>query len=207
MTNNIDKQKSIEVELRGPISKEDIKKIEQFFSQNGVLKAIKDRVLIDYTTEGIEERKKDIRLRATNGISEIIIKLGKWGGEETRKEISVITGKGEFDKLVQVFGIIGLIKGVLCVRKSKVYDYKGIEFAFVEVPNHSFYFEAEKLIGDNDSKESAIKEIREVCQELNLSLFGEEEFFNYVQILNNEVNEIFDFNNYHENYFKDRFGI
>lgn len=205
MINN--KQKDIEVELRGPVSGESIKKVEEFLSQNGKFKKSKDRVLIDYTSEGVEEREKDVRLRSTNGIPEIIVKLGKWGGEEARKEISVVVNRGDFDKLVQIFGIIGLTEGILCVRKSKVYDYKGVEFAFVEVPNHSFYFEAEKLIKDGDNKESAIMEIREVCRELGLSLFGEKEFFDYVQLLNKEANEVFDFSNYRENYFKDRFGI
>lgn len=119
----------------------------------------------------------------------------------------MVANEGDFDKLVQIFGIVGLTKGVLCVRKSKVYDYKGVEFAFVEVPNHSFYFEAEKLIKDSDNKENAIREIREVCRELGLSLFSEKEFFDYVQLLNNEVNEVFDFINYREDYFKNRFGI
>ncbi len=200
-------QKNIEVELRGPVSIEDVKKVEEFLSQNGKFKTSKDRVLIDYTSDGIKEREKDVRLRSTNGIPEIIVKLGKWGGEEARKEISVVANKGDFDKLVQIFGIIGLTEGVLCVRKSRVYDYKGVEFAFVEVPNHSFYFEAEKLIKDSDNKENAIRETKEVCQELGLRLFSEKEFFDYVQLLNNEVNEVFDFINYREDYFKNRFGI
>ena len=41
MTNNIDKQENIEVELRGPISNEDAKRVEEFLSQNGAFKISK----------------------------------------------------------------------------------------------------------------------------------------------------------------------
>lgn len=84
MINNSE-QKNIEVELRGPVSIEDVKKIEEFLSRNGKFRTSKDRVLIDYTSEGIKERERDIRLRSTNGIPEIIVKLGKWGGRRNKK--------------------------------------------------------------------------------------------------------------------------
>lgn len=203
--------KNIEVELRGLISKEKVSELEKIFQKNGRFKEVKNRVLIDYSTylqnEGIENRTKDIRLRVTNKIPEIIVKLGKWGGEENRKELSIPTKQGEFDKLVQIFGAIGLTKGSLCVRKIKVYDYKNVEFSLVEVPNHSYYFEAEKLIDNNDNEEKAKNEIKKICKELNLNLFNDDEFFQYVKKINKEVNEIFDFNNYKEDYFKNRFNL
>lgn len=203
--------KNIEVELRGLISKEKILELEEIFQKNGKFKGVKDRILIDYSTylpnEGIENRTKDIRLRVTNKIPEIIVKLGKWGGEENRKELSILTKQGEFDKLVQIFGAIGLIKGALCVRKTKVYDYKNVEFSLVEIPNHSYYFEAEKLIDDNDNEEEAKNEIKRICKELDLNLFSDNEFFQYVKKLNKEANKIFDFNNYQEGYFKDKFNL
>jgi len=203
--------KNIEVESRGLISKEKVLELEEIFQKNGKFKGIKDRVLIDYSTylpnEGIENRTKDIRLRVTNKIPEIIVKLGKWGGEENRKELSILTKQGEFDKLVQIFGAIGLTKGALCVRKTKVYDYKNVEFSLVEIPNHSYYFEAEKLIDNNDDEKKAKDEIRKICKELDLNLFNDSEFFQYVKKLNKEANKIFDFNNYEEDYFKNKFNL
>ena len=46
---------------------------------------------------------------------------------------------------------------MLCVRKSKVYEYEGIEFALVEVPGHSYYYEAEKMAHENEDAEKIIK--------------------------------------------------
>jgi len=204
-------ERNIEVELRGPISLEKIQEIEEIFQKGGKFKKNKNRVLIDYSSsisaEDISGRTKDIRLRVTNGIPEIIIKTGRWGGTDSRKEISVFTNKGEFDNLVHIFGSIGLKKGVLCVRNSKVYDYKGIEFALVEVPGHSYYFEAEKMVGSESEKLAAVKTIGSVCKELGLKVFSSEEFYKYIEDLNKSVNEIFDFDKYEDNYFKNRFGL
>lgn len=203
--------KNIEVEVRGKIQGESVDSLILKIENVGKLKETKNRILIDYSTflpgEGIKERTRDIRLRVTNGIPEIIVKIGKWGGSENRKEISLPTNKGDFDKLVQIFGIIGLQKGVLCVRNSNVYTYKNLEIAVVEVPGHSYYFEIEKMISENDNAETAKEEIMMICKELELEPFTDDQFYKYIETLNKDVNEVFDFSNYTENYFKERFNL
>jgi len=202
--------KNIEVEIRGPLSKEKFEYLTAVFEKDGKKITEKNRILIDYSTfldGGIENRKKDIRLRVTNGIPEIIVKIGEWGGVDKRKELSVLAKPGDFDKLVQIFGELGLCKGVLCVRKSKVYEYKGIEFALVEVPGHSFYYEAEKMAHEKENLDTLTKEIKDICAELGLGVFDQKQFFEYVNKLNKEANEIFDFANYSLDYFKNRFSL
>jgi adenylate cyclase class IV len=202
--------KNIEIEIRGPLSKEEFNNLVKTFDNSGKKKSEKDRVLIDYSTfleGGVENRKKDIRLRVTNGIPEIIVKIGEWGGSEQRKELSVFTKQGEFDTLVEIFGELGFDKGMLCVRKSKVYEYKGIEFALVEVPGHSYYYEAEKMASGNENGDELVKGIENVCKELSLDIFDKKQFFEYVEKLNKEYNEIFDYKNYTSNYFKNRFDL
>ncbi|MBU0999129.1 hypothetical protein KKG24_02350 [Patescibacteria group bacterium] len=202
--------KNIEIEIRGPLSKEEFDNLVKFFEEKGKKTSEKDRVLIDYSTfleGGVEKRKKDIRLRVTNGIPEIIVKVGEWGGTEQRKELSVFTKPGEFDTLVEIFGELGFSKGMLCVRKSKVYEYKDIEFALVEVPGHSYYYEAEKMASNNENGDELIKELENVCKELKLNIFDKKQFFEYVDKLNKEANEIFDYKNNTPNYFKNRFNL
>ncbi len=207
--NNIMK-KNIEVETRGPLSKKEFQALVRFFSKHGVKKAEKDRVLIDYSTflkGGVRNRQKDIRLRVTNNIPEIIIKVGKWGEKEQRKEIGIFTERGTFDTLVEIFGEIGLTKGMLCVRKSKVFDYKGIEFALVEVPGHSYYYEAEKMAVGNKNLNKITEEVEKVCRDLGLKIFNKNEFFAYVVKLNKQANEVFEYKKYKYNYFKKRFNL
>lgn len=202
--------KNIEIEIRGPLSKEKFNSLVSFFDKEGKKLTEKDRVLIDYSTfleGGVENRNKDIRLRVTNGIPEIIVKLGKWGGSDQRKELSVLTNPNSFDTLVEIFGELGFVKGMLCARKSKVYEYKGVEFALVEVPNHSYYYEAEKMAHENESAEQITEEIKKVCSDLQLEMFDQKTFFEYINTLNKEANEVFDYTAHSQNYFKNRFGL
>ena len=102
--------KNIEIEIRGPLSKEKFKELVKIFTEHGTKKSEKDRVLIDYSTfleGGVENRKKDIRLRSTNKTPEIIVKIGEWGENEQRKELSILGKPGEFDVMVEIFGELG----------------------------------------------------------------------------------------------------
>ena len=202
--------KNIEIEIRGPLSKEEFDNLVKLFEDKGKKAMEKERIMIDYSTflkGGVRNRKKDIRLRVTNGIPEIIVKIGRWGGAEQRKELSVLAKQGEFDTLVEIFGEIGFIKGMLGVRKSKVYVYKEIEFALVEVPGHSYYYEAEKMAHSKEKADKILKEMTEICGDLGLDVFNKKQFFNYVEKLNKEANEVFDYKNYTPNYFKNRFKL
>lgn len=201
---------NIEVEIRGPISKNDYDNLIAKFEKDGKKIGEKDRILIDYSTflpGGVENREKDIRLRSTNGIPEIMIKLGAWGGTDQREEISVLGQTGQFDAMVKAFAVLGYEKGMLCHRKTKVFEYQDIEFALVEVPGHSYYFEAEKMVEDTEDKDKITQEILSVCQNLGLSAFNQKEFFDYIHQLNSETNEIFEFDKYPKDYFKKTFNI
>lgn len=203
-------KKNIEIEIRGPLSKNEYTEIKAFFDINAEKVEVKDRILIDYsrTTQGdMSERKKDIRLRVTNGVPEIIIKLGSWGEHEQRKELSVTTPPGTFDALTEIFAALGYEKGVLCIRKSHVYIFKNIEFALVEVPQHSYFYEAEKMADENEDAEKLMNEMKAICAELGLKVFDKNGFFSYVEKLNKEANEQFDILAVKENYFKERFGL
>ena len=199
--------KNIEVEISGPLSKEKNAELIDFFDKNGKKTNVKHRVLIDYSTflgDGLKNREKDIRLRITNGKPEIIVKLGLWNSSNNRKELSVMTETGSFDRLVQIYAALGYTKGMLCERTTQVYEYDGIEFALVEVPGHSFHFEAE-IMSDEENVETAKKHIYEVCEKLGLNIFSDEDYIKYIETLNKEANEIFDFENYTENYFENRY--
>ncbi len=208
---NTGNPKNIEIELRGPLSESRYGELADFLENNGEFIKDKKRVLIDYSTfikgQELEGRTKDIRLRATNGIPEIIIKLGEWKGSDQRKELSIKTEPGTFDTLVQIYAALGYGKGMLCVRDIKVYRYRDAEFALCQVPGHSYYFEAEKLINNMDEKDKIKRELETICDELELKRFTDEQYFDYIRKVNDEANEIFDYNGYEENYFKKRFNI
>lgn len=203
--------KDIEVEVRGILTKDQYNKTLKFFKKKGHFKKNKNRLLIDYSnfiaSEGIRNRKKDIRVRVTNGIPEIIIKIGSWGGSESRRELSFKGKEGEFATLVEIFDQLGFSKGMMAKRDTVAYEYKGIEFALVDTPAHNYFFEAEKMAHNRDDFAKVENEIREVCKELGLKIVDKEGFFKFIDKLNKEDNEIFEFKNYKENYFKYKLGV
>lgn len=208
MTNSV-----TEVELRGLLPGNSHLELESFLTQNGTLKQEKNRVLIDYSTflpdGGIQDRSRDVRIRNTNGNSEIIIKMGSWGGSESRTEHAVHTQDG-FDQLAEVMHLLGYDKGILCVRRTKVFEYKNIEIAIVEVPNHSYYFEAEVELpadANQDDINQAHTKIESIVAELGLKLLSDNDFFAYIETLNKEANTVYSHMDESKTFFQDNFSI
>lgn len=202
--------KTIEIEMRGSLSDAQRETLVSKLAESGEFVERKERVLIDYSTllpeEGIKGRKVDIRLRNTNKVSEIIIKTGAWGGSDARREYSV-KSDASFDTLVQVYRLLGYDRGVLCVRNIDVYNYEGIELAVVEVPGHSYFFEAEIELSEEGGTEDAQEKLKEVLQSLGLSIYSDSEYFDYIETLNKEANTIFDAEKESDHYFADTFSI
>ncbi len=202
--------KVTEVELRGRVVDSSVEELKTRLALAGVLKEIKKRVLIDYTTlqegETIEGRTTDIRIRNTNGVSEIIVKTGKWGGSDVRNEHKA-TVNDSFDSLVRIMNLLGHKKGVLCVRNSEVYQLGEVEISVVEVPGHSHYFEAEIETGEESESEELKDKILATLSSLNLTPFSDEEFYDYIKELNLNANDVFDSNEEPEDFFSKKFGI
>ena len=202
--------KNIEVEIRGPLTEDQYKLLIHFLRENGKELGEKKRLFIDYSTfleGGVENREKDIRIRSTNGVPEIIVKIGGWGGAESRKELSVFIKDGSFDTLAEIFGEIGYVKGVLCERVIKNYLYNGAEFAVVEVPGHSFYYEAEIMATSEEDHDLVFKKLNDICSDLGLHIFNKDDFFEYVAKLNAEANGIFEYKDYEPGDFTKKYGI
>jgi len=196
--------------MRGPLSESQLLSLSRILPLKGKFVERKERVLIDYSTlmqkEAIEDRKVDIRLRNTNNVSEIIIKTGSWGASDIRREYSV-KSDSSFDTLVQVYLLLGYTKGVLCVRNIDVYKYSGIEIAIVEVPGHSYFFEAEIELTEEEGVEVAQDKLREVLKSLDLKVYSDSGYFDYIATLNEDANIVFDARKESEHYFANTFSI
>lgn len=108
--------------------------------------------------------------------------------------------------MVEMFSALGYTEGIICVRNILVYEYEQIEFALVEVPNHSYFYEAEIMTSEKESSE-ATEYINKTCKELNLKIFSADDFYTYVEILNKNVNKKIDFSKYREGDFEKRFKL
>lgn len=202
--------KVTEIEMRGPIDKAELETLRNELNERATLKEVKNRVLIDYTTlitdQTIENRTTDIRIRNTNGKSEIIVKTGKWGGSDVRDEFKVST-TDSFDSLVQVMRLLGYTKGVLCVRNSEVYQMGEVEIALVEVPGHSHYFEAEIETDVECNADALAEKVSDVVSDLGLQTFSDEDFYAYIKELNENANTVFDTKDEPSDFFHKKFSV
>lgn len=189
----------IEVEYRGSLNKKQFKELNIFLKKNGKFLGEKDRFSVIYFSHGKGENFDldrdnpiDLRLRITNKKSELVLKYGRWSGNDARKEFSFPIELKKFEEAIEFLMILGFYYGVLQATKSYLYRYKGVEVVLVDVPQFGYYFEAEILISP-DKIEEADKKITIVCKELNLSILSDNDFYKLCEDLNDRLGFRFNF--------------
>ena len=188
----------IEVEHRGLLPEKDFGKINSFLEKNAKFLGEKDRFSVVYFQTRADRASDavndtiDLKVRITNKEAELVMKHGKWGGKDSRKEFSIPIQKEKFDEMIEVLKILGWTHGILMATKTLAYDYHGIEFALVEVPNWGHYFEAE-ILTDEDAAKEADKKIESECKKIGLKLIEGKELYKMLDELNNRPGMKFDF--------------
>lgn len=190
----------IEVEIRGPLNKEEFFKLKNFLQKNGNYIKETDRFSLIYFRDyipkdlsEIKDEKVDLRLRITNKKAELVMKYGSFGGSDTRKEFSFLFPLEKFTEMTEFLTYLGWKLGVINATKTFVYNYKDIEFALVEIKGFGYYYEAEILIEENEDINNARRKIIDVCKEMNLREFTNEEFNNQCNKINNTKELNFNF--------------
>ncbi|MBT4605010.1 hypothetical protein HOC01_05185 [archaeon] len=205
----------IEVEVRGPLSGFLHSKLVSHLKSNGRYVKRKERQML--CCMDVDELKQgdgaclDVRSKITNGVGELSIKKGKWGGSDSREEVSVYLGEGQYMGLVNALKLLGYDRVIWAERHSERYELEVngsiIEFAIIEVisppkqsstvPIHSIFFEAEiAVLGELDVEGSeelvanAQEILNKVCSELGLSIFTDEQWYAHVDIMDKEANRV-----------------
>ena len=201
--------KQIEVEVRGKI--QDFEKTLNNFKEKAKFVEEKDRISFIYFREGAKEVRDvvddpvDLKLRVTNKKAEIVMKYGKWGSQESRKEFLFPIELGKFGQALEFFKYLNWNNGILMDTKTFVFDYKEIEFALVKSGEFS-YFEAEILVENQEEVEKSLEKIREVCNEMNLLIFESEEFIQLMNDLNARDDRKFNMLNQNFEEIKEKFS-
>lgn len=187
----------IEVEHRGLLTEEKFSAVNKFLKKNGKFLGEKDRFSVIYSPRGKETLRVvrspiDLKLRITNKESELVLKYGRWSGNDARKEFLFPIDSSKFEEMAEFLKILGYYYGVLQATKTYLYMYKGIEFAVVKVPNWGYYFEAEIAI-EKEKVKSANEKIMSVCRELNLDVLNDRDFLKLLESLNERPGFRFNF--------------
>ena len=190
----------IEVEVRGKI--ENFEKTLEEFRKKARFVEEKDRFTMLFVRkehslehalkrETIKDELIDLKVRITNKQPEIVLKYGKVKGSEGRKEILIPIKREDFDKAVELFKLLEWHKGVIMDTKTFVFIYKDVEFAIVH-NRYIDYFEAEKIVHEKEDANKILEEIKEICKDFDLKPVEEKEFFDLLDMLNNQKERLFD---------------
>lgn len=177
-----------EIELRGILTLNGKNKILKFLRKNG--KFIKKYERIQWVFSESWKKKLDLRIKKTNKSYEFSLKLGN-PSKSNRKEISVPIPLGKDKSAFDFLKHLGYRTGFKAWRNAQIYEYKGIEWAIVEVPNHSWYFEAEKLVNNKKDGKVAEAEISKVCNQLELIIYTPKQTIDFITKLDREANKTF----------------
>ena len=177
-----------EIELRGPLSLRQKNKLLKFLNKFG--RKIKEYKRIQWCFKDSWEKNLDLRVKVTNNDVKLSLKLGN-PSKPHRKEISLHLRKNDLKKAFDFVKHLGYRKGFKAWRNADIFEYKQIEWAIVEVPDHSYYFEAEKLVRNKKEGQMAEDEIKKVAYELGLKVFSPKETLDYIGKLDREANKFF----------------
>jgi adenylate cyclase class IV len=187
-----------EVEHRGYLEKEKFEELNKFLNKNGKFLGFKKRFSIIYSQNKENESNKlchspiDLKLRITNKKAELVLKYGKWSGNDARKEFLFPIELKKFEEMIEFLQILGHYHGVLQATNTFLYKYNGIDFSLVEVPGWGYYFEGEIITYQNKIKK-ANEKIKKECQKLDIDILNHKNFCELLSSLNKRPGFRFNF--------------
>jgi hypothetical protein len=187
----------IEVEIRGELTKEKFDELNKFFSENGKLLEVQDREMILLRdTPGYHEdptlRDVDIRIRRTNGDTEIMVKEKKSKHNVSRSEHSFKLGNILLEDAKRFVKFFGSQKGQWMHRKKSVYEYDEVFWSVVEAVPGIYYFEAEVECEEGGDLSLVQQEFKNKATSLNLQVFSTDEYREFIKMLGVKVNKYID---------------
>ena len=184
----------VEVEIRGELTVEKFEELNNLFSKDGKLLETQDRemILLRDTPRYNDDptlREVDIRIRCTNGDTEIMIKEMKSQNNVARSEKQYKFGKMTLEEVKEFVGFFGSHQGQWMHRRKKVYEYGNVHWSIVEAVPGIYYFEAEREIENEIDIEKNKKELEEVAENMDLKIMSAEEYKTFIKMLGEKVNK------------------
>jgi adenylate cyclase class IV len=175
-----------EIELRGPLGKAGFQKLLRFLKKEAkFIKRSKRKTFVFHTND----KTLDLKVRTTDGNSEIVVKKGFWGAKK-REEIILPIKISQVDKAKKLLAALGYKTGIVPLRETFVFEYKDIEFSLVKCPKSYYFYEAE-FIGSKSIKEPEAY-VQKILESLGLKIWSEREVYDFLMFCNKEIDEHFE---------------
>ncbi len=161
-------KKNIEIELRSFISEEDYYKLLEYFNSNAEL--VKD----DFQETHYFDCEEDLRIQKNNFGAKIWMKKGKIH-DDAREEVEIKISEDDFDKIQNIFKILGYNVEIKWLRDRKQFDWEGIKVCLDFTKGYGYIIEMEK-IGFENEKEKVLNELKQKFNYLGIPITPREEF-------------------------------
>ncbi len=160
--------KNFEVEIRSFLTKKEYLCLLSFFKNNGQF--IKKDLEETYYLES----KHDLRIQKNKNFSKIWLKKGKLH-DDIREEIEINFTKKDFEKIKQLFLILGFKTKIKWIRKRQIFLWKKIKICLDETQGYGYILELEK-IADTENKNKVLKTLNARLKELKIKKNSKKEF-------------------------------
>jgi len=159
--------KNIEVEVRSFISKEQYKKLLDFFKKNSDMITENDNQETFYFDQ-------DLRIQRNNFFSKIWMKKGKLH-DNHREEIEIKFDRKEFDNLEKLFLNLGYKIKVKWFRKRSEFKWGGITVCLDFTKGHGYIIELEKMCS-KASKQKEFYFLKQKLESLGIDITPKKDF-------------------------------
>lgn len=176
---------AIEIEFRGPLTKAGFQKLLGFLKRKGrFVKKTKRKTFVFFT----DDKTLDLKVRTTDGESEIVVKKGFWGARK-REEIVLPIETKLVGVAQELLAALGYEEGVIALRETEVFVYKDVELSLVKCPKNYYFYEAEFVGGKSIKGPEA--QVERILKFLELEIWSEKEVYDFLMFCNQNIDEHF----------------
>lgn len=154
--------KTIEVEIKSFITKDQYDSLLEFFHNNSTFTNTQNQDTFYF------KGKNDFRIKKDENSATIVLKKGIIH-DEKREELEVNVPKEDFEKLEQLFLALGHVVDIQWKRKRHNFQWCGINVSVDHTLGYGYILELEKMSSD-ENKEENLLFLKEKLQELNVEL-------------------------------------
>ena len=175
----------IEVEIRGELTAKQAESLKKRLAREGkhVRRQEREMILLrgypGYDKDPTK-RENDIRIRRTDGKTELMLKRKVSDGNVGRREYSLPIEGDHFETAKTIAVAFGCTEGLWIHRYSDMYERDGVEWVVVEAPDRSGmivkrYYEAELLVESKQDIPHARRQLMAAAKQLDMPVLKTDE--------------------------------
>ncbi len=178
---------SIEVEIRSFISEKKYNELVGFFKKNSEFINEDDQATYYFGCE------QDLRIQKNNFFSKIWLKKGRIH-DEHREELEIRFAREVFDKLEQLFLLLGFSVEIKWFRKRHSFRWEGVDVMLDYTKGYGHIIELEKICEEKE-KEKPLELLKSKLKKLKIPLTPKKEFDEKYEHYRKNWKELVDENN------------